>query len=142
MSDIDHLRERVEAAEQRFGVITEQQNNYSQRIIELMNNLETDVGKFRDESKKHEKEIERLHFENEQLRGMLHSLLLSVESDSFVETMRDLDDKVSVLLSGQPLTPETEQDAGEAGDCPAAPPPSAISCRSWKNIIFCRPFFS
>ena len=35
MTDINALRERVEAAEQRFGLMDEQQRHYSERVIGL-----------------------------------------------------------------------------------------------------------
>ena len=84
-----------------------------------------------DESKKNEDEIERLHFENEQLRGMLHSLLLSVESDSFVETMRDLDDKVSTLLGGGAAASESEDKSEASG---SADTDSAINIKG--RLVF------
>src|SRR3546814_9599266 len=40
MTDINDLRERVEAAEERFGLLDEQQRHYSERVIGLIEAIE------------------------------------------------------------------------------------------------------
>ena len=131
MTGIEELRERVLQAEQRFGVLDEQDANYSERLIALMNAIE---GRFREQQSEIEQQAEeigrqgkelaglsgrlnRTAEENEQLRGMLLSLLTAIEGgrrDSLAETMRELDCTVSALLQGSP------QD-GEPRESPSGP---------------------
>jgi len=131
MTGIEELRERVLQAEQRFGVLDEQDANYSERLIALMNAIE---GRFREQQSEIEQQAEeigrqgkelaglsgrlnRTAEENEQLRGMLLSLLTAIEGgrrDSLAETMRELDCTVSNLLQGSP------QD-GEPRESPSGP---------------------
>src|SRR3546814_7757150 len=100
MTDINDLRERVEAAEQRFGLMDEQQRHYSERVIGLIETIETqlqaarseiekqidenlslsqDLAAARGEIAQHIDENQRLGQENEELRRMLHSVLRSIE---------------------------------------------------------------
>src|SRR3546814_4889902 len=52
MTDINDLRERVEAAEQRFGLMDEQQRHYSERVIGLIETIETQLQAARSEIEK------------------------------------------------------------------------------------------
>src|SRR3546814_9469772 len=52
MTDINALRERVEAAEQRFGLMDEQQRHYSERVIGLIETIETKLQAARSEIEK------------------------------------------------------------------------------------------
>lgn len=126
MTGIEDLRERVLQAEQRFGVLDEQDANYSERLIALMNAIE---GRFREQQSEIEQQAEeigrqgkelaglsgrlnRTAEENEQLRGMLLSLLTAIEGgrhDSLAETMRELDCTVSALLQGSPQEAESRE---------------------------------
>jgi len=60
MTDINNLRERVEAAEQRFGLMDEQQRHYSERVIGLIETIETQLQAARGEIEKQIAENRRL----------------------------------------------------------------------------------
>jgi len=102
MGEINELRRRVEAAEERFGLIKEEQSKYSQRLIDLIARLENDLQTLRAKSESNEEEVTRLNFQNEELRSMLHSLLLSIESNSFDSTLRSLDSRIAAMIQGSP----------------------------------------
>lgn len=101
MSYIEELRQRVESAERRFGLIDEQQRRYSERLITLMNALESAQEERQAEAASHQARIVELERENGELRGMLHALLLGVEAgsrDTLAGTLRDLDARMSGLV--------------------------------------------
>lgn len=113
MSEINDLRERVEAAEARFGLIDEQQRHYSDRVIGLIETIEAQLATARSEIENQIAENQRLNQENEELRGMLHSVLRSIEEKTFTRTLQNLEAKVSALVGGA-------QAAGSAAEVPAA----------------------
>jgi hypothetical protein len=114
MSYIEELRQRVESAERRFGLIDEQERRYSERLIALMNALETAQTEKQTEAASHTARIAELERENGELRGMLHALLLGVEAgsrDTLAGTLRDLDSRLSGILGGAPV-PAAEDAVG------------------------------
>jgi hypothetical protein len=114
MSYIEELRQRVESAERRFGLIDEQERRYSERLIALMNALETAQTEKQTEAASHTARIAELERENGELRGMLHALLLGVEAgsrDTLAGTLRDLDSRLSGLLGSAPA-PAAEDAVG------------------------------
>ena len=104
MTEINDLRERVEAAEKRFGLIDEQQSHYSERVIGLIEAIEAQLAAARSEIENQIAENRQLAEENEELRGMLHSVLRSIEEKTFTRTLQDLEARVSALV---------ETDSGE-----------------------------
>lgn len=135
MSDIDDLRRRVSEAEQRFGYVNEECSQYSERVVALIKTLEERLRAQRSINERHaaevsalesklaakQEEVERKSRDNEQLRGMLHSLLQAIESGgrhSVTEAMRELDRKISGLVGGTDDLPAasipTAEPAGEA----------------------------
>lgn len=98
MSEINDLRERVEAAEQRFGLMDEQQRHYSERVIGLIETIEAQLADARGEIEKQIAENQRLGQENEELRTMLHSVLRSIEEKTFTQTLQNLESRVSALV--------------------------------------------
>ncbi|MGF1628974.1 MAG: hypothetical protein ACFCUT_05855 [Kiloniellaceae bacterium] len=120
MTEINDLRERVEAAEQRFGLMDEQQRHYSERLIGLIETIETQLVTARGEIEKQIAENSRLTQENEELRSMLHSVLRSIEEKTFTRTLQNLEARVSALVTttggavaeaAKPETGEPEIDA-------------------------------
>src|SRR3546814_210354 len=110
MSYIEELRQRVEAAERRFGLIDEQERRYSERLITLMNALESAQEERQGEAASHQARIVELERENGELRGMLHALLLGVEAgsrDTLAGTLRDLDARLSGMVSPAAMASET-----------------------------------
>ncbi len=121
MSYIDELRERFQAAEQRFGQINEAGREYRDRLMGLISRIEEEIRCRRDVEQQQVKEIERLSGEvdrvsgeNEQLRTMMMSLLTAVEdgdTDILGDTLNDMDSKVATLI-------------GEGQGASAAPAPA------------------
>lgn len=129
MSGIEELRQRVQDAEEHFGLAREEQAKYSERLIGLIDTVE---GRLRDQQAeidrlqaiavshdealaKEQAQIGRFERENEHLREMLHSLLRAIESggrSGVVEIMQTLDQKVSALIAG---------DAAPAAEAAPAP---------------------
>lgn len=122
MSYIEELRKRVESAEQRFGLIDEQQRRYSERLITLMNALETARGEQQAEAQSAQARIAELVRENGELRGMLHALLLGVEAgsrDSLADTLRNLDARLTTMLGAASSVPEPASAAPADEEAPA-----------------------
>jgi len=114
MSYIEELRQRVESAERRFGLIDEQERRYSERLIDLMNALETAQTEKQTEAAAHKLRIAELERENGELRGMLHALLLGVEAgsrDTLAGALRDLDSRLSGLLGSAPAPAAATEEA-------------------------------
>ncbi|MCZ4280915.1 hypothetical protein O4H49_09020 [Kiloniella laminariae] len=103
MSDLEELRQRVEAAEGRFGLLADQQQGYSKRLIALLNVTE-----------QKDQVIEKLEGENEQLRSMLFSLLQAIESGNTSDTLHDMDARISAM-TGETLA-ITAKETTETGD--------------------------
>ncbi|HIP78951.1 MAG TPA: hypothetical protein EYH07_10875, partial [Kiloniellaceae bacterium] len=78
MTELNDLRQRVEAAEERFGLIDEQQQHYSDRLIGLIETIEGQLATARAEVEQRADENTRMAAENEELRSLLHTFLLSV----------------------------------------------------------------
>ncbi len=103
MSDISELRLRVDAAEERFESVGDQQRQYGARLLSLMNAVEGGLSRKQAALEECTAELERVTAENEQLRGMLQSLLQAVESngeDQLDDTMNSLDAMVTALTGG------------------------------------------
>lgn len=123
MSYIDELRQRVETAERRFGLIDEQQRRYSERLITLMNALESAQEERQGEAASHQARIAELERENGELRGMLHALLLGVEAgsrDMLADTLRDLDTRLSGMVPSAAALDETPVEAVAVDEEPPA----------------------
>ena len=101
MSYIKDLRQRVEAAEQRFGAIDERNRKYSEWLIDLMSAVEGSHRHKLTEIDQQKTEVARLSRDNDELRAMLHAILLAVEEgnrDRLTETIHELDTKASALV--------------------------------------------
>ncbi len=134
MSGIEDLRQRTMAAEKRFCLINETHAKYSERLISLMNAVESRILEQRDEIARHSSahehytaKIEHSEQDNEQLRTMLHSLLQAIEAgsqDKLAEAMQLLDQKASELVGA------AVEDAAE---------PAAESEGSVEEVLFSEP---
>ena len=119
MSYIDELRERFQAAEERFGRISDAGKDYRERLMGLMSRIEEEIRCRRDVEAQQAKEIERLSGENEELRGMLMSLLQAVESGDqgdLDETLGEMDAKVAALIGEGQGAPMAGLSATDADD--------------------------
>jgi hypothetical protein len=136
MSDIDELRLRVEAAEERFGLADDRQRKYGARLLDIMNVVESglngkqtelerrtaDLEKVTADLETVTSDLEQVKGENEQLRSMLHALLLAIESNSedrLAKTMHSLDTMVSALTPGAAAAVTADDDG--MTDVPESP---------------------
>jgi hypothetical protein len=142
MSGIEELRNRVAAVEEQFGLAHEQRTKYSARLLSMMDALDArmrdqkaEIARQADELGSRAADItdltaraERGEHDNEQLRGMLHSLLKAIEAgsrDVFAETMQALEAKVTALIAD--TAPATAESDPQADVEPEAPQPEAAA---------------
>ncbi len=133
MSSIEELQHRVVEAEERFGLINAERAKYSERLMGLIDAIETRLGDQQSEIKRQAEEavsqaeemvtLRRDSDENKLLRGMLQSLLNAIELGNNValnETMQVLDTKISALIGEagetEAATSETEAPVIETAD--------------------------
>ena len=104
MSEVADLWNRIEEAKKRLGVSDEAQIEQIQSINQQVKEIRAGLsGRFR-ELERHREEVSRLRHENEQLKRMLHRLLLAIEqrySGRLKDIVKDLESQVSALV---PLT--------------------------------------
>ncbi|MHA1566951.1 MAG: hypothetical protein ACTSX7_16695 [Alphaproteobacteria bacterium] len=119
MINIDELRQRVEAAEQRFGMIDSSQRQSSEKLIGMMNAIEQDQAQKQIALEESKALVASMAVENQQLRSMLHSLLLATEAAGNLqsaEIMREIDDKLTVIVEAAgPTIVSGAPEASEAG---------------------------
>lgn len=120
MSTIKNLRRQVEQADQRLGASASQNRKYAQRLAKLLNRVEI-------EHQGRKVRTERLHLENDELRGMLHALLLAIEagSDASMDAvLQDLEARMTALVENSGVEtepslpgpiPENTEIAGDVG---------------------------
>ena len=117
MSDIDALRQRVEAAERSFGLIDERDRNYSARLINLISGIEGQLRQHQAELAERDARLGRQERENGELRAMLHSLLLAVEDggkDRLGDTVNSMDQRISALMASEESQADPAIDVAEA----------------------------
>jgi hypothetical protein len=125
MADIEELRRRVEAAQERFGLMDDQQKQYSDRLVGLMDAVDDGIRQQRAFADDLQGEVDKLAHENEELKTMLHALLLAVEHDShhgLADTMQMLESRAGALVeateSTAALPSPHERDSSSAPDAP------------------------
>lgn len=126
MSDILELRQRVEAAEGKFGISAAEQAKYSERLISLVNAVESAAKDARQDQEKTKMSLLAAQAENEQLRGMLHTLLLAMEKDgdAIGPVLRDLEQAVSAISAAGVAELAEPGESGEVlADAAAEPAP-------------------
>jgi hypothetical protein len=127
MSGIEELQQRVVEAEERFGLINAERAKYSERLMGLIDAIETRLGDQQAEIERQAGEtasqaaemetLRRDSVENKLLRGMLQSLLNAIElgnSVALTETMQALDTKISALIGAGANMAEAAPGEGEA----------------------------
>ena len=122
MSDVANLWSRIEEAKKRLGVADEAQIKRIQDIGEQVKQVRVDLTERCRDIERHRAEVAALRRENEQLRRMLHGLLLAIErrnTGPLKEIMKDLEGQVTALapLVGGP------KEAGKAPAVVKAPAP-------------------
>ena len=113
-SNIDELRQRVEAAEQRFGLVDSSQRQSSEKLIGMMNAIEQGQAQKRIALEESKALAASMAAENQQLRSMLQSLLLATEAAGnlqSVEIMRQMDSKLTAIVeaAGSMVVPEVPE---------------------------------
>ena len=94
MSIIEKIRRRVEKADQQLGASAARNRNYAQRLTKLLDRLEI-------EHEGRKVRTERLHLENDELRAMLLSLLLSIEAEGDLDAvLQNMETRMSALVDG------------------------------------------
>lgn len=116
MTEINDLRHRVEAAEQRFGLIDEQQQHYSDRLVGLLETIEGQLTAARAEVEIQVAKNTRVAQENEELRGMLQSVLRSIEEKTFTKTLQNLESRVTAMVDPSETAESAAETAAVEGD--------------------------
>lgn len=127
MSDIDELRQRIDRAKHRLGLADESQLKQIEDLNARVKAIKERLSSRHFEIAQHQEQVSRLRHENEQLRGMLHKLLLAIEERSggpIREILRDLEGQVTslVALAGMDSAPEQSGPQPPPGNGPADPP--------------------
>ena len=139
MSDINELRVRVEAAEEQFGLVDDRQRKYGARLLDLMNAVEGGLSKKQSALEQCMAELERITAENEQLRGMLQTLLLAIESNSedrLDDTMHSLDAMVTALTgSASAAAPAEAETSGAVSEDGSATEPEEVVATGSEAVL-------
>jgi len=101
MSDLSELQQRVERAEQRFGVMGTTQAKASARLIELMDRVERQAAERQQEIDGYLSELTQVRRERDQVKAMLQDLLHAIEAGSEValsDTLHELDRRAAALV--------------------------------------------
>lgn len=130
MSDIDELRQRIDQAKHRLGQVDETQAKQIEDLNARLKAIKERLSTRHFEIAQHQEQVARLRHENEQLRGMLHKLLLAIEErfgGPMREILRDLEGQVTTLvaLAGVDSGPERSDPAApsaQSEEGPADPP--------------------
>jgi hypothetical protein len=95
MSNIEELRLRLEDAERRFGLKSAKNNQYSVRLVQLVDAVVDDLWVQR-------RDNERLNFENDEFRSMLMTLLATIEGggkDNLRNMMAEMAERIATLMA-------------------------------------------
>lgn len=149
MINIDELRKRVEDAEHRFGAIDERQKTYSSRLSAMIEAIDARQQDSETQLRESENALRRAKDENEQLRSLLHQLLMAIDGagrDYLKNPVSELDGRLNALVAkgadsgvvkdepadssvaettAAPAASETVSETVEDGGADAAPLPAA-----------------
>jgi hypothetical protein len=110
MSDLTELQQRVEQAEQRFGLLGTHQAKASARLIELMDRIERQAAERQQEVEGYLGEIAQARRERDQVKQMLQDLLHAIEANShdvLNDTLHALDRRAAAILGETPAGGQT-----------------------------------
>lgn len=109
MVNIEELRNRFKAAEEKLDEVDEQREDFAVRLTGLMTKIETVLQNYQDENQAQEGENSRLVQENQELHEMLTRLLSAVETKHLNGTLADLGAKLrSFELLPENAEPDSE----------------------------------
>ena len=109
MTDVDNLWTRIEEAKKRLGATDEAQIKQIQNLNEQVKEVRVGLGQRYRELERHREDVSKLRQENEQLRRMLHRLLLAIEqryNGRLMDMVKNLEGEVTALV---PLTSGPKQ---------------------------------
>ena len=89
MSDFDQLLTRIDEAKKRLGVVDDGHAQQFESLKGRLSAVKDGLVRTQGELEEQNQELARLTRENEQLRAMLHKLLLAIES-SYGERLKDI----------------------------------------------------
>jgi len=123
MTSIDDLRRRAEAAENRFGAMHDRARDYSDRLLKVMTGVEGRMVEQSQHIAELEERLARSEAENEELRRMMHSLLMAIEGgnvsadepERLGPALRDLETRVEQLMAPPTAPRPALAAAGGAG---------------------------
>lgn len=125
MSDVADLWTRIEDAKKRLGMADDAQLKQIQDINEQVKEVRKGLSRRYRELEQHREEVSKLRHENEQLRRMLHRLLLAIEqryNGRLKDQIKDLEGEVTALV---PLTAEPRQGISQRPAAPQVMKPAA-----------------
>lgn len=123
MINIDELRQRVSDAERRFGLIDERQKNYSSRLSGMIESVDTRQQDSDTKLRETEAALRRAKDDNEQLRSLLHQLLMAVDGagrDHLKTPIGELGQRLDTMAASLPSEDQSRAAKMETGDIPAA----------------------
>lgn len=112
MPGLDELRQRVEAAEQQFGLITTESRKYSERLTQLVSQMEQAHSEQHTEIAALHARLGQYEQENGQLKTMLMGLLQAVENgdgSSIGHTVRDMESRIGRLIGAAAALPDRSE---------------------------------
>ena len=121
MSDVADLWKRIEEARKRLGTDDETQVKQVEDINEQVKEVRSGLARRYRELEQHREEVSKLRRENEQLRRMLHRLLLAIEQrqgSRLRKLMEGLEGEVNALV---PLAADPTKKEGTAESAPVRP---------------------
>lgn len=114
MSDVTDLWNRIEEARKRLGAAEESQIKQIAELNEQVKGVRSGLARRYRELEEQREALSKLRQENEQLRRMLHRLLLAIEQrydGRLVDLVKNLEGEVSALL---PMTAAAKKDEAAA----------------------------
>ncbi len=100
LSHLTELKNRYDAVMRNFGESDEQEKDQSERLLSAVTEIGEWLGHQRQITEQYRQRANRLSDENEQLRFMLHSLLVGIESrnrGTMTKAMLEVESRLSML---------------------------------------------
>lgn len=114
MTDVTDLWKRIEEARKRLGAAEETQIKQIADLNEQIKGVRNGLTRRYRELEEHREAMSKMRQENEQLRRMLHRILLAIEQrydGRLVDLVKNLEGEVSALL---PLTAKASEPAAQS----------------------------
>lgn len=122
MSDVDELWTRIDDARTRLGQVDQAQVRQAEDLSKRLKEIRTGLARRHEEVEVRHAESDRLRHENEQLRRMLHRLLLSIEerySGRLKTALQEIAEQVGGLMKMADTVDKAATDAVGDGEAPS-----------------------